>query len=276
MATPIIKWAGGKRQLLPEIKKRMPKEYNRYYEPFFGGGALFFDVEPHTAVINDANIQLINVYRQIRRDYVHVCLHLLSFEHKYNGIPSEEDKVKYYNELRSDFNNYCIKESELSPMSAALFIFLNKSGYNGLYRVNRKGEFNVPSAKRKTIISYDLKNMKAVSSQLQHTHILSGDFERACERATKGDFVFFDSPYYDTFDNYQANGFSEDDHLRLANLFNTLTEKGVKCMLTNNDCDFIKDLYKGYYIDEVDVRRNINSDASKRTGKEVIIRNYKE
>jgi len=275
MATPIIKWAGGKRQLLPELRKRMPKEFNWYYEPFFGGGALFFDINPTVAVINDANIQLMNVYEQIKKNWVNVCLQLTSFEHTYNGMTDEEDQLEYYFKLREMFNN-CIKENELSSHSAALFIFLNKSGYNGLYRVNKKGEFNVPSAKKKTVISFDVGNIKMASKALQTTIMHSGDFTYACQTARKDDFVFFDSPYYDTFDNYQASGFTEKDHLRLVKLADALTDSRVKWMMTYNDCDYIKALYKGYYIDEVDVRRNINSDATKRTGKEIIIRNYKE
>lgn len=275
MATPIIKWAGGKRQLLPEIRKRMPKEFNWYYEPFFGGGALFFDLKPKFAVINDTNEQLINMYQQIRDNWVEVCLYLTTFEHIYNGLPDDEHKTEYYFKLRKQFNKH-IKEREFSTQSAAELIFLNKAGYNGLYSVNKNSELNVPPAHKKIVMSFDIDNVKEVSQLLKNKMIKCEDFKNACIGAQQGDFIFFDSPYYETFDTYQADGFTQNDHLRLVNLADALTDSRVKWMMTYNDCDYIKTLYKGYYIDEVDVRRNINSDATKRTGKEIIIRNYKE
>ena len=273
MATPIVKWAGGKRQLLPEIKKRMPKEFGTYYEPFFGGGALFFDIAPKKAIINDYNIQLINVYNQVKKDYDMVTLYLKDFETSYNSFKTDEEKTRFYFDMRDQFN-YLIKTNELSFLSAAEFIFLNKAGFNGLYRVNANGEFNVPSAHRKNLNLFDIENMKEVSALLKRCTIKQGDFEKACNRARENDFVFFDSPYYDTFDNYQAGGFSEDDHLRLARLFRRLSDRGVKCILTNNACDFIKDLYQDYNVEEVDVKRMINCDGNNRVGKEVIITNF--
>jgi len=273
--TPIIKWAGGKRQLLPEIKKRMPKEFNTYYEPFFGGGALFFDIEPKQSVINDYNAQLINVYKQVKHSPSFVSKYLDLFQENYNSLKTKEEKAQYYLEQRNIFNDY-ITENIFSSASAAEFIFLNKAGYNGLYRVNKYGEFNVPSAHRKKLNLYDTNNLIDVSNALKNCEIRWGDFEAGCRGAKSGDFVFFDSPYYDTFDNYQAGGFSRADHLRLALLFEKLTQKGVKIILTNNDCDFIKNLYDGYNIDIVDVKRMINCNGNKRVGKEVIITNFKE
>lgn len=270
---PIIKWAGGKRQLLPEIRKRMPQEFGTYYEPFFGGGALFFDIEPRRAIINDFNEQLINMYRQVQTNCYMVKAYLDDFQGSFNGFKTEEERLQFYLDMRDQYN-YLIKEKDLSSLSAAEFIFLNKTGFNGLYRVNANGEFNVPSAHRRSVNLYDENNLNQVSALLKKANIKQGDFQKACSHARENDFVFFDSPYYDTFDNYQAGGFSENDHIRLANLFKRLTDKGVKCILTNNDCEFIKDLYSDFKIDTVVVKRMINCDGTKRVGKEVIITNF--
>lgn len=271
---PIIKWVGGKRQLLNEIKLRMPKTYDTYYEPFFGGGALFFELQPQTAVINDFNEQLINMYQQIQKDYKVVIRIVDQYQNTYNLMATSEQKLEYYYFLRKRFNTFLVSNKK-DATSAALFIFLNKAGFNGLYRVNSNGEFNVPSAHRDKINGYQLENVQAVASCLSGTKILQGDFEDACKDAKRGDFVFFDSPYYDTFDTYQAGGFDEDSHKRLALLFKNLSDKGVNCMLTNSNTDFIKDLYSAFNISIIDVKRMINCDASKRTGQEVIITNYK-
>lgn len=271
--SPVIKWAGGKRQLLPTIKPMLPETYGRYFEPFFGGGALFCDVQPDKAVINDFNKQLIGMYKQIKKDPNAVCAALYDFQEQYNGKSSMEEKDALYYEFREDFNA-CIDDDIKTSLSAALLIFLNKAGFNGLYRVNASGKYNVPSAHRKTVKAYERENIEGMSKLLKKAKIMCGDFEKACKDAEAGDFVFFDSPYYDTFDTYQAGGFSEADHIRLYNLFDSLSQKGVYCMLTNNDCDFIKKLYAKYNIKTIDVKRMINCDGNNRVGKEVIITNY--
>ena len=264
---PLVKWAGGKTQLLNEIIPMLPKEYNTYYEPFIGGGALYFALHPEKAVINDYNVQLINLYKQCRDNPNELLAHMdrLTEEH----INSKE----YFNSVRSKFN-VCLKENELSIESAALLVYLNKSCFNGLYRLNSKGEFNTPSGHKEKVNLYDTKNFKDVSMTLKNATIMSGDFEKACENAKAGDFVFFDSPYYNTFDTYQAGGFSENDHKRLANLFKELTQKGVYCMLTNSNEDFIKELYKDYKIKVIQVKRMINCDEKNRKGVEIIVTNY--
>lgn len=272
---PIIKWVGGKRQLLSEIKSRMPKEFNTYYEPFFGGGALFFELQPEKAVINDFNSQLINLYQRVKDDYKSVIKIIDKFQNKYNSLQTNSQKLDYYYTLRKEFNKL-LKTDARNATAAALFIFLNKAGFNGLYRVNASGEFNVPSAHRSKINAYQLENIKSASDCLNKATILHGDFEKACKDAQFGDFVFFDSPYYDTFDTYQAGGFNEASHIRLATLFKTLSNRGVNCMLTNSNTDFIKELYSGFHIEVVDVKRMVNCDASKRTGQEVIITNYQQ
>ena len=270
VCSPVVKWAGGKRQLLPVLKPMMP-EFEKYFEPFFGGGALYFDILPDSAVINDFNPQLVNVYKQIKKSPSKMCETIREIQDEYNGFETDEERTEFYYKLRDEFNEVI---DEKSLRAAALLIFLNKAGFNGLYRVNSSGKYNVPPAHRKRINAFDEDNIKAISKALKGTRIMCGDFEKACKGAEEGDFVFFDSPYYDTFDTYQAGGFSESDHIRLFNLFKNLTEKGVKCMLTNNDCEFIKELYSDYNIKVIEVKRMINCDGNKRTGREVVITNY--
>lgn len=274
MINPVVKWAGGKRQLISEIVSRMPAEpINTYFEPFFGGGALFFHLAPKNAVINDCNSQLVNVYSQIKNDPDAVMDRLTALQDEYNALTDDKKRTEFYSAQRDAFNN-SIKNNTLTADSAALFIFMNKAGFNGLYRVNADGLFNVPSAHRKVLKAFDPDNIKAASELLQNSTILHGDFEAACKDAKKGDFVFFDSPYYDTFDTYQAGGFSEADHRRLAKLYKELSDKGVYCILTNSETDFIKELYKDFKVDVVSVKRMINRDSSKRTGTEVIVTNF--
>ena len=270
---PFVKWAGGKRQLLQRIKERMPEKYNRYYEPFVGGGAVTFELLPTDALINDINKALINAYKQIR-NAPEVFLKMV----KKLDTEMWEDGKEYYYSLREHYNDKLMK-AEYDVELAALFVFINKHCFNGLYRVNGKGLFNVPyNNSRKA--SVDENAIMETSEYLQGVNIIDGDFEVACRNADKGDFVFFDSPYAPlnptSFESYTKEGFDIESHRRLANLFDELTAKGCYCMLTNHNTDLINELYgnKGYRIDVVSVKRMINSDASNRVGEEVIICNY--
>lgn len=271
--SPFVKWAGGKRQLLSQIRERMPKEYNNYYEPFIGGGAVLFELLPEQAVINDINIALINAYRQI-------CDNPELFIKEIQRLDSEmwEDGKKYYYSLRERYNDKLMQE-ELDVELAALFVFINKHCFNGLYRVNGKGLFNVPyNNSRKESIDEDA--IRDISLYLKNVEILEGDFQAACAQAKKGDFVFIDSPYAPlnptSFESYTKEGFDIESHKRLADLYDELTERGCYCMLTNHNTELINELYgnKGYKLDVVSVKRLINSDPSKRVGEEVIICNY--
>ena len=270
---PFLKWAGGKRQLLNQIKERMPKEYNDYYEPFIGGGAVLFELQPEDATINDINTSLINVYRQVK-DNTEEFIELVK------KLDSEmwEDGKEYYLDIREKYNDKLLKK-EYDLELAALFTFMNKHCFNGLYRVNKKGLFNVPYNKsRRTSIEEDA--VRETAKYLKTVNILEGDFEEACKGAKKGDFIFFDSPYAPlnptSFEAYTKEGFDVESHKRLAKLYDELTERGCYCMLTNHNTEFINELYsnKGYRIDVVSVKRMINSDASNRKGEEVIICNY--
>lgn len=270
---PFIKWAGGKRQLLPQIKERMPENYNRYYEPFVGGGAVLFEFMPTNAVINDINRALINAYRQISVK-----------PEKFLEIVAQLDKdignngKEYYYSIREHYNNKLMHE-EFDLELAALFIYINKHCFNGLYRVNSKGLFNVPynNSNRRSV---DEKAIYATADYLKNITILDGDFEVACANANQGDFVFLDSPYAPlnptSFESYTKEGFDVGSHKRLAKLYDELTQRGCYCMLTNHNTELIRELYgnKGYRMDVVSVKRMINSDASKRVGEEIIICNY--
>ena len=270
---PFVKWAGGKRQLIPQIRERMPAQFNNYYEPFVGGGAVIFELLPENAVINDINRALINAYQMI-------CKHPQEFLQEINRLDAEmwEDGKEYYYSLREHYNDKLMKD-EFDVELAALFVFINKHCFNGLYRVNGKGLFNVPynNSRRSSV---DEKSIKEISEFLKKVTIISGDFEAACEGARAGDFVFIDSPYAPlnptSFESYTKEGFDIESHRRLANLFDELTARGCYCMLTNHNTELINELYggKGYTIDVVSVKRMINSDASNRVGEEVIICNY--
>ena len=270
---PFVKWAGGKRQLLPQIKERMPEQFNNYYEPFVGGGAVTFELLPEKAVVNDINKSLVNAYRQI-------CDAPDEFLEAINKLDNDmwEDGKAYYYSLRELYNDKMMK-AEYDVELAALFVFINKHCFNGLYRVNGKGLFNVPyNNSRKA--SVDEKSIREISEYLKKVTILEGDFEAAVESAMEGDFVFIDSPYAPlnptSFESYTKEGFDIESHKRLADLFDDLTARGCYCMLTNHNTELINELYgnKGYRIDVVSVKRMINSDASKRVGEEVIICNY--
>lgn len=270
---PFVKWAGGKRQLLPQIKERMPEKYNSYFEPFVGGGAVIFELLPTNALINDINKALINAYRQI-------CNAPEAFLAAVKQLDEAmwEDGKKYYYSLREHYNDKLMK-AEYDVELAALFVFINKHCFNGLYRVNGKGLFNVPyNNSRRT--SVDESIIMEVSRYLQGITIMDGDFEEACEGAGQGDFVFIDSPYAPlnptSFESYTKEGFDIESHRRLSNLFDKLTNRGCYCMLTNHNTELINELYsgKGYRRDVISVKRMINSDASKRVGEEIIICNY--
>ena len=272
---PIIKWVGGKTQLLETIRQMLPSGWIRYYEPFLGGGALLLDFDldiTSSAVVNDINPELINMYLQVRDhvDEVIKCLTIMDDIHERSLEPKE-----YYYKVRKGFNkNLGSNDTE----QAARLIYLNKHCFNGLYRVNSKGEFNVPFNGKLTGRSFDPDHLRDVSTKLKLVEFKCGDFAAAVSDARSGDFVFFDSPYDllnpTSFTDYTKEGFSYEDHVRLSDLFKELTTRGVKCMLTNHDTVLIRDLYKDFTITEVEVSRNINRNGSDRKGKEVIITNY--
>lgn len=270
---PFVKWAGGKRQLLDRIRERLPLKYNNYFEPFVGGGAVLFGLKPEKAIINDINASLINAYKVIAHNTQDFLEYINTLD---NGM--WEDGKAYFYALRERYNDKIMQE-EYDVEMAALFVFINKHCFNGLYRVNGKGLFNVPynNSRRSSIDSNLIVNL---SGYLKNIQIMQGDFENVCQNAARHDFVFFDSPYAPlnptSFESYTKEGFDMESHKRLSKLFDKLTDRGCYCMLTNHNTEFINELYggKGYRMEVTSVKRMINSDASNRKGEEIIIRNY--
>ena len=274
---PIIKWVGGKHQLLDKIKERLPvnlKDYTywTYYEPFLGGAAVLLDLNPTNAIVNDSNPELINMYLQIKQEPENVIKFLTSLD---NGHEVSDDPKAYYYSVREVFNENLGTDS---AVQAARFIYLNKHCFNGLYRVNKKGQFNVPFNGKLSGWSADPDHLRELSTKLQSIEFKLGDFTTAVSDAGPNDFVFVDSPYAPlnptSFTDYTKEGFSFEDHVRLSHLFRDLTNRGCYCMLTNHDTPLIRELYKDFRIEVVDVRRSINRKGDGRTGKEVIITNY--
>lgn len=273
-AKPFVKWAGGKRQILNELRKYIPEEYNCYYEPFIGGGALFFDLAPKKAVINDSNSELMNVYNVMCDDekYSKMCNLLNNYEVKNNE--------EFFYEIRNKDRNKEKFEKLSDYARAARTIYLNKACFNGLYRVNSKGEFNVPYNKKTNVNTYDKENLLVVHMYLvmNDVKILNTDFEDALSTAKEGDFVYIDPPYDQinaSFTSYTEEGFGKDEQRRLAEVYKDLDKRGVKVMLSNHNTALINELYQDYNIHVIEAKRNINSNGKKR-GKveEVIITNY--
>ena len=271
---PFVKWAGGKRQVINELKKYIPNEFDTYYEPFIGGGALLFELAPKRAVINDSNKELMNVYEVLCDDkkFSKMCRVLNDYEVNH----SEE----FYYEIRNK-DREKQKFSRLADYTrAARTIYLNKACFNGLYRVNSKNEFNVPFGKKEKVNTYDGGNLITVSNYLtmNDIKILSVDFEEAVKDAKRGDFVYFDPPYDSdtgTFNSYTEDGFGKEEQRRLARVFKELDERGVYVMLSNHNTLLVNELYKGYNMHVIEAKRNINSKGNKR-GKveELIITNF--
>lgn len=275
IAQPFVKWVGGKRQLLDRIIPMMPAEYGTYHEPFLGGGAVFFAERPQCAYLNDINAQLVACYRAIKSNPDAVISASGEIDAAYAATPDDEKKRFYY-DRREEFNGLVTADSDDDIAVAALFLFLNRHCFNGLYRVNRKGLFNVPFNGSKGR-SFAADTIESDSEVLQSATVTNGDFLDALARVQPGDFCFIDSPYAPlnptSFESYAKEGFTEEQHRALAAEFRRLDEIGAKLMLTNHDTDLIHELYEGFDIIEVDVRRSINRNGDGRTGVEVIITN---
>lgn len=269
---PIVKWVGGKRGNLPFIRPLLPPSYNKYFEPFLGGAALLLDQTPECAIVCDINPDLISMYMQVKEKVEEVISELTMLDQLHE---TAADPKQFYYKVRDEFNN---KDNLDAVAQAARLIYLNKHCFNGLYRVNSRGEFNVPFNGKLTGGSFKADHLREVSKYLYNVELWCGDFEGSLVDIESGDFVFFDSPYAPltptSFTDYTKEGFAYDDHVRLAKLYKELSDKEVYCMLTNHDTALIRELYKDYNIVEVDVNRSINSKGTDRKGKELIITNY--
>ncbi|SFS00803.1 DNA adenine methylase [Anaeromicropila populeti] len=274
LVAPALKWVGGKRQLLKDIEPMVPKEYSTYYEPFVGGGAVLFALQPAKAVINDANEELINVYITIRDQ----CEELIN-ELK---LHEQNNKSEYYYEVRG----YDRNQEKYTGMSrverAARILYLNKTCYNGLFRVNQSGQFNSPYGKYKNPNIVNETTLRALHRFLNRKgiRILSGDYKEALKTAKKGAFVYLDPPYHpisysSSFTGYTNNGFGMNQQIELKEICDKLNKRGVNFLLSNSYCDFILELYQNFTIKQVSAKRAINSNASKRGDvEEVLISNY--
>ena len=271
---PFVKWAGGKRQIIDKLKKYAPVDFDTYFEPFVGGGALLFELSPKKAVINDSNQELMNVYEVLCDEdkFKKMCRALNSYEKQH----SEE----FYYELRNKDRNKKTFSKLSDYTRAARTIYLNKACFNGLYRVNSKNEFNVPFGKKAKVNTYEGDNLITVSNYLtmNDVKILCCDFEEAVSSAKKGDFIYFDPPYdsdTSTFNSYTEDGFGKDEQKRLAKVFKELDSRGCYVMLSNHNTHLVNELYKGYNIHVIEAKRNINANAKGRGNvEEVIITNY--
>jgi len=263
---PFVKWAGGKKQLLPTLSQYIPSHYKRYLEPFVGGGALLFHLKPPIALINDSNDELMNCYRVIR-DNVQDLIEDLKIH--------INSKDYFYDMRKQDVQELTIVER------ASRFIYLNRTCFNGLWRVNKKNQFNTPFGYHKNpkILNADL--LLVVSEFLSNVELFESDFEVfLLENARKGDFIYLDPPYYPVskysdFKRYTKDFFGEPEQIRLANVFKKLDKKGCKLLLSNSHSDLISQEYDGYDQMVVEARRNINKDGNGRGAvKEYLVRNY--
>lgn len=272
---PFTKWTGGKRQLLPVIRELIPKTYNRYLEPFVGGGALFFDLAPKDAVINDFNAELINCYQQIK-DNPQELIEILKVHQEYNS-------KEYYLDLRS-----ADRDERIDMMSevqrAARILYMLRVDFNGLYRVNSKNQFNVPYGRYKNPKIVDENLISAISTYLNNNQIeiKTGDFEKAVLDVQPGDFVYFDPPYIplsetSAFTSYTHEGFSFADQVRLRDAFKRLSDTGAYVMLSNSSSALVEELYKDFNIHYVEATRTNGAKSSSR-GKisEIIVTNYEK
>lgn len=273
LVAPFVKWAGGKRQLLPELLKRVPK-FTIYYEPFVGGGALFFSLQPQKAIINDFNKDLISTYIAINDDV----------ESLIQSLSTYENNAEYYYKIRELDRNPEIFNKLSNIEKASRLIYLNKTCYNGLFRVNSAGEFNSPFGSYKSPNIVNEPTLRAINNYFQNANLtfMTGDFESTLKNIKKGSFVYLDPPYdpiseSSNFTGYTNVGFGKDEQIRLKLVCDKLNSKGVKFLLSNSATKFIMDLYEGYKVEKIPAKRIINSNATLRGDvDEVLIRNYED
>jgi DNA adenine methylase len=268
---PFLKWVGGKRQIMPAIEQHVPQGINSYIEPFIGGGAVLFHLQPKNATINDFNSELVNVYHVIKDDV----------ENLIADLQKHKNESEYFYEIRAlDRTEAFEKLTNLER--ASRIIYLNKTCYNGLYRVNNSGEFNSPFGKYKNPNIVNEPTLRAVSSYLNSNNIRieNTDYETILKAADKNSFVYLDPPYHpvsgsSNFTGYVRGGWDESDQIRLKEACDRLDKQGIKFLQSNSCVDFIKELYSGYQIYIVKANRAVNSDSDKRGEvEEVLIKNY--
>lgn len=273
--TPFVKWAGGKRQIMDKLLEFKPKTFKRYFEPFVGGGALLMELQPKQATISDCNKELIYVYKCLRSKKLFNKFYDICKTHEQNH--SEE----YFYKIRNLDRNRSVYSKMTVPEKAARCIYLNKACFNGLYRVNAKGYFNVPFNGKDKIYCFTEENIRALHKYFSTKKpvILNKDFAEAVKTAKTGDFVYFDPPYDviadQSFTSYTTGGFGKKEQERLRDVVKDLTERGVFVMASNSNTDFIREIYKDFHIHVIEANRRINSKVDGRGNvEEVIITNY--
>ena len=268
-ARPFVKWAGGKQQLLPHLLKQVPTSFNRYWEPFVGGGALFFSLGPEQATLVDANQELVNAYRVVQRNVEELIAELAKYNH---------DEETFYTLRKWDRMPGFRERNDIER--AARFLYLNKTCFNGLYRVNSKGEFNVPFGRYKNPTIVNKENLRACNIALHGVRVLCGNFLDIESEISSDDFVYFDPPYVpltatSSFTGYTSDGFTIDMQTSLRDLCVRLDKKGVKWLVSNSSSMITRELYKGFRVTTVMAQRAINSKAGQRGAiEEVVIRNF--
>ena len=272
LVAPVVKWVGGKRQLLDTFKPLLPKRITTYCEPFLGGGALLFSLQPQKAFVNDINSDLIQVYTTIKDDVENLIAALSEYR-------NESDFFYYVRDWDRDKERY----AKLTGVEkAARLIYLNKTCYNGLYRVNNAGEFNSPFGNYRNPNIINAPVLRAVSTYFNSAdiHFTSVDYEEVLKKIPKGTFVYLDPPYdpvseTSAFTGYSKGGFSRDEQIRLRRCCDDLNARKIKFMLSNSSTDFLREQYAAYNITTVQAKRAINSVASGRGDvDEVVVRNY--
>lgn len=294
---PFVKWAGGKGSLIPQLRNFYPFELenetiNKYVEPFVGGGAVLINIlqkyDIKEAYAFDINIDLINCYNVIKTNVEDLINELIIKENEFLKI-GDEERQKYFYNIRKEYNSYKIKENELNIKRATEFIFLNRTCFNGLYRVNKNGEFNVPCGKYKNPKICDSKNLRNLSYLIRNVVFQYGDYKESEKYIDNNTFVYFDPPYRPLsitsgFTSYTKEDFNDENQKELANYFKELNEKKAKLMLsnsnpknTNRNDNFFEEIYKGFNINEISAKRMINANAKGRGEiSELLITNYEE
>jgi DNA adenine methylase len=274
-ARPFLKWAGGKSRLAKQISGFFPKEFNRYFEPFLGSGAIYFAISPQEGVLNDLNKYLIGVYEIIRDDPHSLIKELRRIDKEYHSLPSLDEKADCYYNARTRYNGIKIANID----KASLFIFLNKAGFNGMYRENSRGEYNIPFGKHDKCLICDEDNLLRVSNDLKKIKFTSADYKEPLKEARKGDLVYLDPPYVPlsntaNFTQYQKEGFGFDEQQRLRDIALELHKKGCFVVISNSDCDKSRSLYtdKVFIKHTVNVTRQIHS--SKKIVSELVVTNF--
>lgn len=276
MPKPFLKFPGGKRGIIGELTSRLPKDWDHYFEPFIGGGALFFELAPLKATISDINAELINTYKVVRDKPVEL-------ENVLRKMPYHpEDMVKnkaFYEKLRALDRDPEKWAAFPDVKKAARMIYLNKTCFNGLYRVNSKGHFNSPMGDYKNPKIVDSVTLGDCSLALQGRVIMNCSYDKIIWKVGEGDFVYLDPPYLPitktaNFTSYSADGFNYEDHQKLAEHCRKIDERGGKFMLSNSNSDIAKELYQGFNIEVIAAPRAINRDATGRKGTDILVRNY--